>query len=172
MLSSFPFSNELRLPTIKSYIRLLMKGSVSDPQQVLGCLDQSEGGSMEEEPQKILIADDEVDIREMLMFTFESKGFLVYSAKDAEEALAVVEKEDVDAVISDIRMPKGGGPKLLTDLKARDPLKPKVILITGYRDANMENDLLAGGAEAVLSKPVKLSQLVDLIGEVLPGSNP
>lgn len=121
---------------------------------------------MPENRPKILIVDDEVDICDMMMFTFDSKGFETYTAHDAEEAFKVVQDVELDIVVSDVRMPKGGGMKLLSDIKSRDPIKPKVLLITGYSDSSTDEAIQAG-AENVLAKPIKLKDLVDEVNKAL-----
>ena len=115
---------------------------------------------------RILIVDDEVDICDMMMFTFDTKGFETYTAHDAESAFEVIKKVAIDVVVSDIRMPKGGGMKLLADIKTYNPQTPKVFLITGFSDVTSEEAVKAG-AEAVLSKPIKLKDLVEEVQRVL-----
>ncbi len=115
---------------------------------------------------KILIVDDEVDICEMMSFTFDSHGFETLIAHDAAEAFELVKKENPDLVVSDIRMPKGGGMKLLEDIKKFNPEKPKVFLITGYSD-NTREEAIAAGAEDVLSKPIKLQDLVERVSSAV-----
>ncbi len=115
---------------------------------------------------KILIVDDEVDICEMMSFTFESHGFETLVATDAAEAFDLVKKQDPDLVVSDIRMPKGGGMKLLEDIKRHNPKRPLVFLITGYSDKTRE-EAIALGAEDVLSKPIRLQDLVEKIEKAL-----
>ena len=121
---------------------------------------------MPEAKPKILIVDDEVDICDMMMFTFDSQGFETFTAYDAEEAFKVVKDQDLDIVVSDVRMPKGGGMKLLSDIKEHNPKKPKVFLITGYSDGSTD-DAIQAGAEAVLAKPIKLKDLVDEVNKDL-----
>ena len=115
---------------------------------------------------KILIVDDEVDICEMMSFTFDSHGFETIVAHDAAAAFELVKSDDPDLVVSDIRMPKGGGMKLLEDIKGHNKDKPKVFLITGYSD-NTKEEAIAAGAEDVLAKPIKLQELVDRVTSVL-----
>lgn len=117
---------------------------------------------------KILIVDDEVDICEMMSFTFESQGFETILANDAAEAFELVKSQDPDLVVSDIRMPKGGGMKLLEDIKRHNPKRPLVFLITGYSDKTRE-EAIAAGAEDVLSKPIKLQDLVERVSRALKG---
>lgn len=121
---------------------------------------------MPEARPKILIVDDEVDICDMMMFTFDSKGFDTHTAHDAEEAFNLVKEIDFDVVISDVRMPKGGGVKLLSDIKARNKDRPKVFLITGYNDEST-GELVSAGAEEVISKPIKLKDLVAKVNAIL-----
>lgn len=121
---------------------------------------------MSEAKPSILIVDDEVDICDMMMFTFDSKGFETFIAHDAEEAFEVVKEKDLDVVVSDVRMPKGGGMKLLSDIKALNKERPIVFLITGYSDGSTD-DAIQAGAEAVLAKPIKLKDLVDEVNRVL-----
>ena len=115
---------------------------------------------------KILIVDDEVDICEMMSFTFDSHGFQTYVAHDAAEAFEIVKAEDPDLVVSDIRMPKGGGMKLLEDIKNHNDQRPKVFLITGYSD-NTREEAISAGEEDVLAKPIKLQELVDRVTGVI-----
>jgi DNA-binding NtrC family response regulator len=115
---------------------------------------------------KILIVDDEIDICEMMSFTFDSQGFETFVAHDAAQAFEIVKVKDPDLVVSDIRMPKGGGMKLLEDIKKHNPKKPKVFLITGYSDKTRD-EALAAGAEDVFAKPIKLQDLIDRVTKVL-----
>ncbi len=117
---------------------------------------------------KVLIVDDEIDICEMMAFSFESQGFETLTAGDAAQALELVKSADPDLVISDIRMPRGGGMKLLEDIKALNKARPKVFLITGYSDRSRD-EAIALGAEDVLPKPIKLQALIDKAREVLKG---
>jgi DNA-binding response OmpR family regulator len=115
---------------------------------------------------KILIVDDEVDICEMMSFTFDSHGFDTLIAHDAATAFDLVKSENPDLVVSDIRMPKGGGMKLLADIKQHNSERPAVFLITGYSD-NTREEAIAAGAEDVLSKPIKLAELVNRVSQAL-----
>jgi CheY-like chemotaxis protein len=117
---------------------------------------------------KILIVDDEVDICEMMSFSFDSQGFQTFIAHDAAQAFEIVKIQDPDLVVSDIRMPKGGGMKLLEDIKRHNQQRPKVFLITGYSDRTRE-EAIAAGAEDVLSKPIKLQALIEHVNRALSG---
>jgi CheY-like chemotaxis protein len=121
--------------------------------------------SMSQSPKAplVVVVDDEPDICEIITYTIEEHGYRVLVAYDTDAALELVKNYDVDLVISDIRMPKGGGVKLLKEIKKINPDKPKVILLTGYNTKGTTEEALAAGALTVLSKPIKLADLVSAI---------
>lgn len=99
----------------------------------------------------ILVVDDEVPLREAIAFDFKRKGYQIYQAPNGKEAFNTLQREKIDLVISDIRMPGGDGIELLT--RAREAnIRIPIILITGYADITPE-DALKKGAQAVFSKP-------------------
>ncbi|SMF49143.1 response regulator [Pseudobacteriovorax antillogorgiicola] len=110
----------------------------------------------------VLIVDDEVDLCESVRFIFDDGGYQTYLAHNVKQAMSVIESEDIDFVVSDIRMPGESGVDLLRKIKARDPEKPRVILVTGYADLTVEEGKKAG-AEAMIRKPVKLEELFDTV---------
>jgi CheY-like chemotaxis protein len=100
----------------------------------------------------ILIVDDEPDLREAIAFDFQRNNFRVLTAGGGKEAFGLIESNQVDIVLSDMRMPNGDGLELLERVKARNPFQPVVILITGFADISLE-EAFAKGADAVFSKP-------------------
>src|SRR4030067_244288 len=107
---------------------------------------------VQSEPKRILVADDDEVLRNMLVETLESLGYLVVGVEDGEEALACIQKEEYDLAITDIRMPKLDG---LGFLKKCRELKPKlpVVLITGYAQSYSAQTARYEGADAYLVKP-------------------
>jgi CheY-like chemotaxis protein len=108
--------------------------------------------------QVILVVDDEDDLREIIADQFRFAGAKVLEAKNGKEAFLLIQSQKVDAVISDIRMPGGGGVELLDAIKQVDAHKPVVLLVTGHSDLTVE-DALHKGAEAFFSKPFDLEAL-------------
>jgi len=81
---------------------------------------------------KILVVDDEGDIRVYLSRLFQEHGFLVSCAGNGEEALRAVEKERPDLITLDISMPETSGAKFYKDIKSRPDLSNiPVVLVTG-----------------------------------------
>lgn len=109
---------------------------------------------------KVLIIDDEAAIRESLAMLFELEGYDVKTAGNGEEALAIAQKEPVDAMVSDLRMPVCDGLCLLDKLQARGDATP-VIMITGFADQDAE--CLSRGAKAVFRKPFEADALMQAV---------
>jgi response regulator RpfG family c-di-GMP phosphodiesterase len=83
---------------------------------------------------RILCVDDETSILSALKRVFRTQGFTVFTANSGQEGLAVLEKEAVDVVVSDMRMPGMDGAQFLEQVFSRWP-STKRILLTGYADA-------------------------------------
>ena len=114
----------------------------------------------------VLLVEDESDMLKMLRFEFQSLGCRTLLAENGLEAFEIAQSQQVDAVVSDIRMPNGSGLDLLHRLKAVDLHKPVVIFISGYADiAPMEVYNL--GAEALVPKPFRLRALVTRVARLL-----
>src|SRR5947209_20166963 len=83
------------------------------------------------EKRKILIVDDEPNIRRILQVAFEKEGYFPFVAEDAYRAMEIVQAEDIDCVLTDVTMPGKTGYELLRDLKGyKEDLA--VIVITAF----------------------------------------
>ena len=111
---------------------------------------------------KVLIVDDEQDICEITSFLFDSNGHETIVAFDANDGFEKVKTFMPDIVISDIRMPGGGGISLLERISAMDGKKPIVFLITGYADISKEEAISKGAAD-IFSKPIRLQEIYDRV---------
>lgn len=117
--------------------------------------------------QRILVVDDEPQIREMLSTYFASHGYAAASAGDSKETLLAVEREKVDVVVLDIGLAEEDGLKLLEKLKALHP-ELRVIMLTGM---GFVEDLLQEaqqkGADGYVSKVLPLDELLLAIQRIL-----
>jgi DNA-binding NtrC family response regulator len=119
---------------------------------------------------QLLIVDDDPVTREMLGGFFREKGYFVFLAKNGEEALHHLGKEQIDLVISDYQMPGIDGKKLVRRINKVLPLLP-VILITGSSFGGTDNsfvDYLYG----YFAKPVDLMLLEISISDALENACP
>ncbi len=116
---------------------------------------------------RILIAEDEVDLRELLAARFKVYGFQIFEAAGGDDAYTVFEeqakaKAPIDTVVTDVRMPRGSGLDLLKKLKLINPASPKVFLVSAA-DGLSQKDLYALGAEGFLEKPYDTRVLIEMI---------
>ncbi len=103
-------------------------------------------------PYKILVVDDEEDLRIGLADLLGRLGAVVRTAADGTEAVAAALTEAFDVVVSDLRMPRMGGAELLPRLLALRP-PPAVVIVTGYATVQAAVSCLQGGASDFLTKP-------------------
>lgn len=115
---------------------------------------------------KILAIDDEKNIRHLLRNELALEGFEVVTAKSGEEGLKLVEKENFDLVLLDIRLPRLDGIEVLRILRQKRA-DLKVIMITAYGDIRTAVDSMKLGACEYITKPFKLGELVALIKQHL-----
>ncbi|MEE9543388.1 MAG: response regulator [Thermodesulfobacteriota bacterium] len=117
---------------------------------------------------KILIADDETSIREVLSELLSTEGFLVETASDGAEALKLIEKETFDLVITDIRMPNMSGPELYdTVVKEHSYLKDKVIVLTGDILGEEAKDFILKSGCLYILKPFNPGELLKVLNKAL-----
>lgn len=114
----------------------------------------------------ILIVDDDENLRKTLVFDFMSRGFNTLEAANGTTAFEIAKTHKVDLVLSDVRMPGGGGIELLNRLKSVDPNFPVVILVTGFADIDPE-EAYDKGADAVFAKPFERKKLVEAVHNAL-----
>jgi len=108
---------------------------------------------------KILVIDDEPDIREILVRYLSTSGYDVVAAADGQEALVLAEVEDFALALVDIRMPGMSGLELLAELKRLDPEMP-VVLITAYPGSRSKDEGLKQGACSYLVKPFTKAEVL------------
>jgi two-component system response regulator PilR (NtrC family) len=116
--------------------------------------------------QKILIVDDEPDIRELLEITLGRMKLDTFSARDLGEAQALLAREKFDLCLTDMRLPDGTGLELVQFIQQRYPHVP-VAMITAYGNLETAINALKAGAFDFLTKPVDLTRLRELVSSAL-----
>ena len=116
----------------------------------------------------ILIVDDEEYVRDLASRFLERAGYRVIIAEDALMALGLYDKErsNISLVILDLIMPKIGGRQCLDDLLKIDP-KLKVLIASGYSDAENREELVRAGARGFVEKPFHMTELLQTLRDVL-----
>lgn len=107
---------------------------------------------------KILVVDDEVIMRNLLLKILEQEGYLVTLAGSYNEATTKLNTEQFDIVLSDVKMPETNGFELLKEIKNKWP-QTAVIMMTGYGDAYTVKEALMLGADEYVTKPFKSHEI-------------
>jgi two-component system alkaline phosphatase synthesis response regulator PhoP len=104
---------------------------------------------------KVLIADDEPDILEILKYNLANEGYQVYTAKDGDEALEKAKMVQPDLIVLDIMMPKKNGVEVCEILRMQPAFKNTLILfLTALSDEGTQVKGLETGADDYISKPI------------------
>lgn len=117
----------------------------------------------------ILIADDEKNIRSGLALAFEDEGYDTLEAEDGLKAWELINKKQVDLVITDLRMPGLSGFELLKKITSAYPVLP-VIVLTGHGSIEDAVKAMHDGAIDFFTKPVDLDHLILTAGKALEHS--
>ncbi len=119
---------------------------------------------------KILVIDDEEDVREVFIYHLEKEGYSILEAEDGEVAINVLRSEDnmvnVGVILCDIRMPKVNGVECIDFLRREAPGIP-VVVVTAYPDPEMATYLLKRGIKDYLVKPVEKDKLVGVVNKLV-----
>jgi two-component system alkaline phosphatase synthesis response regulator PhoP len=110
---------------------------------------------METKGRKVLIADDEPDILEILKFNLDNEGYDVITAKDGDEALEKAKRNQPDLIVLDVMMPNKNGVEVCRLLRAQPVFKDTLIIfLTAVNDEGTHIKGLETGADDYVSKPV------------------
>lgn len=117
---------------------------------------------------KILIAEDERDIRDLIAFTLRFAGYEVVAASNGEEAVQLALQEIPDLIMMDVRMPRMTGYEACEKIKQEPSLKqiPVVFLSAKGQESEIRTGLDAGAAEYLL-KPFAPDQLTERVRALL-----
>ena len=126
---------------------------------------------------KVLVVDDDPDVRLFSVTVLEENGYTPLEAEDGESGLKMIKSEKPDLVILDVLMPRQSGVRLYRELKTVKALKDvKVIILSGIAKKTFLRSQKAltefGGAEIpepeiYLEKPVEPDELTDVIKKVI-----
>src|SRR5687768_15320878 len=113
-------------------------------------------------PTRVLVADDETKLRELMVRELARKGHEVEGVGDGESALVALREREYDVVILDMKMPRKEGIEVLRDLQSF-PEAPQVIVMTGFQEVGTAVEAMKLGAYDYLTKPAKIEELDILI---------
>ncbi|MDI6714343.1 MAG: sigma-54 dependent transcriptional regulator [Thermodesulfovibrio sp.] len=108
---------------------------------------------------KILIVDDEKGILDTLADILEDEGYDVFLTDDAETALEILEKEEIDLIFLDVWLPKMSGIEAIKKIKEKDSDIP-IIMISGHGNVEIAVEAIKLGAYDFLEKPLSMERVI------------
>jgi two-component system chemotaxis response regulator CheY len=119
---------------------------------------------------KILVVDDEKEVREVIRIHLDVNGYNILEAENGEDAINILRSEDnminVGLILCDIRMPKVNGIECIDFLRQEAPSIP-IVVVTGYPDTEMATQLMKKGVKDYLVKPVERQKLLETVEQLV-----
>lgn len=125
---------------------------------------------MSQEVQKVLVVDDNQDVRELIVHILNADGFHVYAAIDGENALAILNSNPVDLVLLDVMMPGMSGLEVLKEIRTGSNKKIReipVMMITAMSSTDDVDQALAIGANSYVVKPFRGTTIREKVRKIL-----
>lgn len=116
---------------------------------------------------KILVVDDNSDLRDVLSCLLVTCGFQVITAEDGFHGLTVAEAECPDLIITDIGMPRLDGIEMIIRLRKKSEFSDVPILVISAYGDDATREALDAGANEAMPKPVNLNSLIDQVNQLL-----
>ena len=115
---------------------------------------------------RVLVVDDEQSVRQVMVRMLSNAGYRVTAANDGEEALALIEREPVDLIVTDLAMPKTDGMTVLRTVRERDQELP-VVLVAGAPTTESAIRAVRYRATEYLTKPLDPDSFLDAVHRAL-----
>jgi DNA-binding response OmpR family regulator len=112
---------------------------------------------------KILIVEDNSDIRKLMYIFFKDAGFVVLAAVDGEEGLHMAKAEKPDVIITDIDMPKMDGIAMIKQLRIEPETASIPVVICTANASVTPEEVVKAGADSACYKPIDFRALIDMI---------
>jgi DNA-binding NtrC family response regulator len=119
---------------------------------------------------KVLIVDDERDLVDAYVRLLERAGHRCVGALSASEAIAMIDSEQPDLVLTDLSLPAASGLEVIRHVRAKSKILP-VIVMSGTNTPDTNEAATAAGASLCLLKPVSIIELMRVIGDALARYN-
>jgi CheY-like chemotaxis protein len=116
----------------------------------------------------VLVVEDEDALRELVVELLHSYGYTVLEAEDGAAGLKLFteNRERIDAVLTDMGLPRMSGQDMFGHIRALEP-EARVILASGYLEPGLKSQLFTAGAKAFIQKPYQPREILRIVREVL-----
>jgi len=121
-----------------------------------------------EDRKRILVADDDPDLLELLKMDLDFQGYEVLAATNGKEALEMATREKVDLILLDVMMPYIDGYHVASELSSKmGAAVPKIVIMTSRDTVREKGIAMMSGAVSVLQKPFEMTHLHEHIKSIL-----
>jgi len=120
-----------------------------------------------QEKKKILLVDDDQEIVESMRVALGAKGHEIVVARDGNQGLAMIEREDPDLLILDMMMPKRSGFLVLERLRRNRPVPMRIIMITANEGSRHKAYAEMLGVDDYIRKPFAMDRLMESVARLL-----
>ena len=108
---------------------------------------------------RLLVVDDDDDLREMMADEFGYAGAEVFKAAGGNEALEMLATVDIQAVVTDLKMPNGDGMSILRGVQTLKNPPRALVVVTGFSDIS-NDEFTKNGATAIFPKPFDFAEVI------------
>ena len=125
---------------------------------------------MSQDARRVLVVDDNQDVRDLVVHILSADGFHVYSAVDGDNALAILNSNPVDLVLLDVMMPGKSGLEVLAEIRSGSNKKIRevpVMMITAKSSTEDIDAALAAGANSYVIKPFRATTIREKVRSIL-----
>lgn len=119
-------------------------------------------------PPRILLVDDDPQVVESVQAALEASGYQVIVARDGSEGLMKAERDAPDLLILDMMMPRRSGLAVLERLRSIGQSGPQVIMVSANAEERHRDFAAEHGVAAFLKKPFEISELLEIVGKLVP----
>ena len=120
-------------------------------------------------PPFVLVIDDDAGVRKLMRRYLEAEGYRVCLASVGAEGLAWLNRESVNLILLDLKMPGMNGPEFLKEMRKMNEYLP-VIVVTGHPDGDLMAEAVRHGPFTLLAKPIDREQLIQAVITALNGA--
>lgn len=131
-------------------------------------MEWAEKDYLQRKPLSVLVVDDESSVRKLMRRILEAEGYRVHLASDGAEGLAWSNRESVNLILLDLKMPGMNGAAFLREFRKEHGNLP-VIVVTGYPDSHLMLEAMKYGPITLVAKPILKEQLIQAVGTALHG---
>ncbi len=134
-------------------------------------MDWAESHHLRRSPPCVLVVDDEAGVRRVMKRILEAEGYRVRLAANGAEGLDCLDREPIELILLDLKMPEMSGPDFLRQTRKEHGAVP-VIIITGYPESRLIQEAMKYGPFTLLAKPIERNQVLQALHTILNGARP